>query len=152
MYISDYTLVNILREKMGEQEAIALVEYIETKVEQKFVEAGQVFATKEDLLKLEMRIQETILKGNLETQKLIADLKTDTQKQFGEVHKQFGEIHKQFGEVQKQFGEVYIQFGVVQKQIEESKADTLKWMITLIISSTLTILGVMLVVMKMGGW
>ena len=77
MYISDFKLVDILRDKMGEDEARMLVEYIETRVEDKFLDAQKVFATKEDLLKLEMRIQETAHKYHLEMQKLISDSKAD---------------------------------------------------------------------------
>ncbi|TAF77705.1 MAG: hypothetical protein EAZ53_01915 [Bacteroidetes bacterium] len=80
MYISDFKLVDILRDKMGEDEARALVEYIEVKVEDKYMEAKSVFATKEDLLKLELKITETIHKNGIETQKLIADSKNETLK------------------------------------------------------------------------
>ena len=87
MYISDFKLVDILRDKVGETEARALVEYIESKVEDKFIEATNVFATKEDLLKLEIRIIETINHHNLESQKLTSELRTEIQKQISETLK-----------------------------------------------------------------
>jgi hypothetical protein len=80
MYISDFKLVDILRDKMGEEEARMLVEYIELKVEDKYLEAKNVFATKEDLLKLEMKILDNAHKNALETQKLIANSQAETHK------------------------------------------------------------------------
>ncbi|MFN0049635.1 MAG: hypothetical protein ACKVOU_10980 [Cytophagales bacterium] len=175
MYISDFRLVDILRDKMGEQEARTLVEYIEEKVEEKYVEARHIFATKEDLLKLELKILESVHKGNLETQKLVADSQVQTQKQFADnqafiqkqfadnqvlIQKQFAETQaqtqKQFAETQKQFADNQVliqkQFGETQKQIAKSKSDMLKWMFGMILTATVAIIGTILAVMQMGGW
>ncbi len=167
MYISDFKLVDILRDKMGEQEARTLVEYIGVRIEDNYVEAKKVFSTKEDLLKLELKILEAIHKNSIDTQKMFAETKAESQMQFAEVQKQISEIHLTISELreetqrmfavskietQKQFTEVQKQFAEVQRVIAESKADTLKWMVGFIMGSTVAIIGTILTVMKMGGW
>jgi len=47
--ISGIELFEILKAKIGEKEAKTLVEYIEAKVERKFIEKKDLFVTKEDL-------------------------------------------------------------------------------------------------------
>jgi hypothetical protein len=142
MYISDFKLVDILRDKMGEQEARTLVEYIEERIEDKYLEARAVFATKEDLLKLEMKILDNIHKANFETQKLITDSQAQIQKQLTDSK---ADTQKQFGEMQKQLTEVH-------RQIAESKSDMLKWMFGMILMATIGIIGTIITIMKMGGW
>ena len=139
MYISDLKLINILRDKMGEDEAHSLVEYIESKVDDKFLEAKNVFTTKEDLLKLELKILESIHKNNLDTQKLIAESKTDSQKLIADSK----------SETQKLIADSKSE---TQKLIADSKFETIKWLFGLIIGSTIAIIGTILAVMKMGGW
>ena len=169
MYVSDFKLVDILKDKMGDDEARILVEYIETRVENKFSEATQVFATKEDLLRLELKIQESIHKGNFETQRQIGEI----QKQMGEIQKEIGIVQKEIGIVQKEIGGIQKEIGEIQKEtsgiqkevsglqkeiilvrkeIADSKSETLKWMFAMFITATIAIIGTMLTVMKMGGW
>lgn len=152
MYISDFKLVDILRAKMGEQEARTLVEYIAVRIEDNYVEAQKVFATKEDLLKLELKIAECIHKNARETQKLISDSRAETASIFAESK---AETAKMFAdsniEIQKQFLEVQKQFTEVQKSIAESKSELLKWLIGFILGSTVAVIGTILSVMKMGG-
>jgi hypothetical protein len=47
--ISEIELFEILKAKIGEKEAKTLVEYIEAKVEKRFIEKKDLFVTKEDL-------------------------------------------------------------------------------------------------------
>jgi hypothetical protein len=47
--ISEIELFEILKAKIGEKKAKTLVEYIEAKVEKKFIEKKDLFVTKEDL-------------------------------------------------------------------------------------------------------
>lgn len=49
MQVSEIQLFQILKGKIGEQEAQTLVEYVETKVEKEFDSKRDVLATKEDL-------------------------------------------------------------------------------------------------------
>jgi hypothetical protein len=49
MHIAEIELYEILKAKVGEKEAKALVEYIETKVERKLDEKKDILATKADL-------------------------------------------------------------------------------------------------------
>jgi hypothetical protein len=52
MQVAEIELYEILKEKVGDKEAKALVEYIEAKVEKKFQEKKDILATKEDLANL----------------------------------------------------------------------------------------------------
>ena len=171
MYISELRLVDILRDKMGENEARTLVEYIETQIDDKFLEAHKVFATKEDLLKLELKIVEVVHKGNLETQKLISESRVHSEKFFGESREMILEsrVHfeKMFAESKSNSDKMFAEsremilesrshsekmFAESKLMIAESKTDLIKWMFGMILSSTIAIIGTVLVVMKMGGW
>jgi predicted Holliday junction resolvase-like endonuclease len=66
MIVSEIKLYELLKAKLGTQEAEAFVEILEKKVDQKFEESKQMLATKEDIAKLE---------GKLETK--IAETKAD---------------------------------------------------------------------------
>ena len=58
MVISEIELYEILSVKIGQSEAKALAEFVETKVEKQLVDKLSVFATKEDLLSLELRLND----------------------------------------------------------------------------------------------
>ena len=58
MIVSEIKLFELLKAKMGQQEAEAFVTLLETKVDRKFEEAKDLLATKEDISKLETRISE----------------------------------------------------------------------------------------------
>jgi hypothetical protein len=59
MIVTRIDLFNVLKEKIGEQQAKSLTEYIEVKVEQKFESQKQMLATKEDVKNLETKLAET---------------------------------------------------------------------------------------------
>ena len=59
MIVSEIKLYELLNAKLGEKEAEAFVEILETKVDQKFEEAKLVLATKEDIARLDIKIAET---------------------------------------------------------------------------------------------
>ncbi|MDX2195728.1 MAG: hypothetical protein NW207_04865 [Cytophagales bacterium] len=150
MYISDFKLLDILREKMGEDEARALVEFIEIKVEDKYIEAKNVFATKEDLLKLELKIVQVIHNNHLEVQKLIADTKIETQKIIAESK---NDLQKLMAESKNDLQKLVADSkNDLQKLIADSKFETIKWLFGFILTSTVAIIGTILAVMKMGGW
>lgn len=56
MQVSQFQLFQILREKVGDEQAKTLAEYVETKIEKQFDLKKDVLATKHDIaeLKLEM--------------------------------------------------------------------------------------------------
>jgi len=56
MVVSEIELYEILSTKIGKQEAKVLAEFVETKVEKQLVDKLSVFATKEDLAMLEVRL------------------------------------------------------------------------------------------------
>lgn len=66
MYISDFKLLDVLREKMGEQEALSIIEYINNRLEENYMPVKKEFSTNENLLRLEIKILETIHKYELE--------------------------------------------------------------------------------------
>jgi predicted Holliday junction resolvase-like endonuclease len=57
MIVSEIKLFEMLKAKLGQQEAEAFVEILENKVDRKFDEAKQTLATKEDLAKVEGRLE-----------------------------------------------------------------------------------------------
>lgn len=57
--ISSIEMYNILKVKLGEKEAKALTEYVESKVENSIKKEKDVLTTKEDLFKLEVKLSET---------------------------------------------------------------------------------------------
>ncbi|MVN21107.1 hypothetical protein [Mucilaginibacter arboris] len=57
MQVSEIELFRILKDKVGEEEAKTLTEYIETKVEKQFEIKKDVLATKQDLAELKGEIR-----------------------------------------------------------------------------------------------
>jgi len=55
----------ILKNKLGEQDATALIEYFEAKAEEKYKERKEIFSTKEDLALLEARLTQRIYTANV---------------------------------------------------------------------------------------
>ena len=56
--ISSIEMFNILKMKLGEKEAKALTEYVESRVEKSIEKEKNVLATKEDIYKLEVKMSE----------------------------------------------------------------------------------------------
>ena len=59
MIISEITLYDLLKTKIGEEQAKAVVQYVEAKVEREFEQKKDVLATKEDIHTLELKIENT---------------------------------------------------------------------------------------------
>ncbi len=63
MIVSEIELFSLLKTKLGEQEAKALVEFVEAKAESKAKEINdanfKIIATKADIMRLEVKIAET---------------------------------------------------------------------------------------------
>ena len=57
MIVSEIKLFEMLKAKLGKEEAEAFVEILEKKVDRKFEEAKQTLVIKEDLLKLQVEIE-----------------------------------------------------------------------------------------------
>lgn len=60
MIVSEIKLYELLKAKLGEKEAEALVHVLEKKVDDKFDESKQIIATKEDLARVEGRLETKI--------------------------------------------------------------------------------------------
>jgi vacuolar-type H+-ATPase subunit H len=172
MHISELEMYDILKERMSEKEAREFINYIAYKVEDKFVEAQQVFATKEDLLKLELKITKLVSEYKLETSKLISDAHSETLKLISdsrsetlklisdskaETSKLISDsrsetlklISDSKAETLKLVSETKIE---MVKLITDSKAETIKWMLVFITTSSVAIIGTILTVMKIISW
>ncbi len=73
MQVSEIQLFQILREKVGDEQAKTLAEYVETKIEKQFDLKKDILATKQDIAELKIEIANVRNELKLE----IADLKTD---------------------------------------------------------------------------
>ena len=60
MIVNEIKLFELLKAKIGEKEAEAFVEILETRVNGKFEEAKVTLSTKEDMANLEVRLTKTI--------------------------------------------------------------------------------------------
>jgi len=57
MIVSEIKLFEMLKAKLGQEEAEAFVQILEAKVDRKFEEAKQTIVIKEDLLRLQVEIE-----------------------------------------------------------------------------------------------
>ena len=70
MIVSELKLFELLKAKIGKEEAEAFIEILETRVNNRIDEKTHVFATKEDIARLETKIAESkvdIIKWMAET-------------------------------------------------------------------------------------
>ncbi len=146
MHISDLEMYDLLKERMSDKEARELVAYIGDKVEDKFIEAINIFATKEDLLKLELKIVEQI--G--ETNKSIEIMRGESNQKLEAFRGESNQRLEVFRGESNQKLEAFR--GDLIAKIDQTKSDTLKWTFVYILTATIGIIGTILSVMKMGGW
>jgi len=59
MVVSEIDLFEVLSQQLGAEKAKTLVHYVEAKVDKRLDEKTNIFATKEDIAKLETRIAES---------------------------------------------------------------------------------------------
>jgi hypothetical protein len=59
MIVSEIKLYELLKAKLGEKEAEAFVHILEKKVDDKFDDAKQTLATKEDIARIDIKIAES---------------------------------------------------------------------------------------------
>lgn len=57
MEVSEIQLFQILREKVGDEQAKALTEYVETKIEKQFELKKDILATKQDIVELRSELK-----------------------------------------------------------------------------------------------
>ena len=146
MHISDLEMYDLLKERMSEKEAREFVAYIETKVEGTFIDAKNIFSTKEDLLKLELKIVQQISETNKSIEIMRGELIGKTEQMRGDLT---GKIEIMRGELTER---IEVMRGELTQKIEQSKSDTLKWTFVYILTATIGIIGTILSVMRMGGW
>ena len=60
MIVSEIELFEALSQQLGAEKAKTLVKYVEGKIEKGFAEKKEVFATKQDLAELEVRLSRTM--------------------------------------------------------------------------------------------
>lgn len=66
MVVSEIKLYELLKAKIGEREAEAFIEILENKVDTRLNEKTTVFATKEDLAKVEGKLLSTISEAKVD--------------------------------------------------------------------------------------
>jgi hypothetical protein len=66
MVVSEIKLYELLKAKIGEQEAEAFLQILDSKVESRISEKTTIFATKEDLAKLEGKLLSTISESKVD--------------------------------------------------------------------------------------
>lgn len=66
MVISEIKLYELLKAKIGEKEAEAFIQILENKVDNRLNEKTTVFATKEDLAKVEGKLLSTISEAKVD--------------------------------------------------------------------------------------
>jgi hypothetical protein len=66
MIVSEIKLFELLKARIGEKEAEAFVQILETRVDKKFDEAKNYLATKEDLVRLEGKLETKIAETKAE--------------------------------------------------------------------------------------
>ncbi|MFN0048401.1 MAG: hypothetical protein ACKVOU_04685 [Cytophagales bacterium] len=142
MRISELEMYELLRSRMGETEAREFLAYIESKVERTLLEAKSVFASKEDIFKLELRIVQTIAESNQKIEQSRAELNQKIEQSRAELNQK----------IEQSRAETMLKISETNQKIEQSKNDILKWLIVLILSSSTAIIGIILGVMRMGGW
>ena len=67
LVISEIKLYELLKARIGEKEAEAFVQILETKVDSRLQEKTQLFATKEDVAKLEGKMLASIAESKVDT-------------------------------------------------------------------------------------
>lgn len=111
MSVSEIKLYKILKEKMGEEEAQSLVEYVELKIAEEFHDKQYVLATKQDLLVLKEELAERM---NKQKEELIE-----------RMDKQKGELIER---MDVKFGSLESKFNDLKVQVKADKVDMIKWM------------------------
>ncbi len=66
MIVSEIKLYELLKARIGYQEAEAFVQILEKKVDDKFTDAKQTLATKEDIAKFEGRLETKIAESKVD--------------------------------------------------------------------------------------
>ncbi|MEM8938212.1 MAG: hypothetical protein AAGC64_02570 [Bacteroidota bacterium] len=145
MSISEIKLFNILKEKIGPDQAQSLVEYVEAKIESEFQDKQYVLATKVDLLEMRDEISSSLdqkLEGVYKKLEEVEKKLEEVEKKFEEVEKKFEGVEKMFEGVEKKFEGIHTRFEEVYKkfelqndkindlkvQLKSDKADILRWM------------------------
>lgn len=121
---TDIQLFQILKEKLGEKEAEALVNFVDSKLKENNEANLKVLATKEDIAKLAVSTKEDIAKLAASTKEDIAKLTVSAKEDIVRLE------------------------GRMEKLNAETKADMIKWMFIFWIGSILTTLGGMFAFLK----
>ncbi len=121
---TDIQLFQILKEKLGEKEAEALVNFVDSKLKENNEANLKVLATKEDIAKLAVSTKEDIAKLAASTKEDIAKLTVSAKEDIVRLE------------------------GRMEKLNAETKADMIKWMFIFWTGSILTTLGGMFAFLK----
>jgi len=121
---TDIQLFQILKEKLGEKEAEALVGFVDSKLKDNNEANLKVLATREDIVKLTVSTKEDIAKLTMSTKEDIAKLTMSTKEDIAKLTVSTKEDTAR-----------------LELKISETKADMIKWMFIFWTGSILTTLG-----------
>lgn len=87
MHVSEIQLFQILKFKLGEKEAEALVEFVDLKLKEGGEANLKISASKEDVMNLRGEMKENITSLRSKMKEVIADLRVEMEKRFTEQFK-----------------------------------------------------------------
>jgi len=115
MHVAEIELYEILKGKIGEKEARTLVEYIETKVDRELEERKDFLATKQDIARLELKMESIRSDLELKIEGVRSDLKLKIESSRSDL----------------------------ELKIESSRADIIKWMFLFWIGQVATLFAIL---------
>ena len=133
MSVNELKLYKILREKMGEEEAQSLVEYVEAKIEAEFNDKQYVLATKQDLLVLKEELsarmdrqkEELMARMNHQKDELVERMERQKDELVERMERQKEELVER---MDRKFESIEQRFNQLNVQVKSDKSDMIKWM------------------------
>ncbi len=142
MSMSGVKLFQILKTKMGEREADALITYVDDSLHDNKKEFHEMmlstFATKADLFGTKSELKEDIAGVKSELKADIAGVRTELKADIASVRT---DLHKEIASVREDLAKVE---GRLETKISDVKSDVLRWMFAFFVTMILAILGLYL--------
>ena len=136
--ISEIQLFQLLKHKMGDKEAEALVNYVDEKITEKNEIAYQSLVTKEDLAKTEEKLglkiaatKEDLVKSEGGLSSMIASTKEDIVKLDSKLSSMISTTKEDLAKTE----------GRLETKIVEIKSDIIRWVFSIFVITMLAIIG-----------
>ncbi|MVN21106.1 hypothetical protein [Mucilaginibacter arboris] len=131
MEVSEVQLFQILKERIGEEEARSLAEYVEAKIEKQFDLKKDVLATKQDIAELKIEIANVRNELKLEIADLRTELKTDLANLRTELKTDIANLRTE-----------------LKTDIANSRSDVIKWMFIFLFGQLAAIYAIVEYILK----